>query len=354
MTSRLPHVRAIVTTPLLFAALSAAALAASASAIAAESTTINMSYNGPPEVEKNAVHRFASNFKRLVELRTTGAVEIKLYPNSQLGKEAARMEQVMSGPMINVASLAGMQSVFPEIFAGNAPFMFDGFEAAHRFYEDSEYWHQATGAFHERTGAYLLEAIEEGGFLAFTNSERPIHSPEDFQGLKFRAMDESQVALYEAFGASGTPVPWTEVYTALKTGVADGQMNPPMYILIGSLQEVQDYMTMANIQYSMQFLVINGAWMDGLPESQQQAIRQAAHDANVINRIWVEAKVQERVNTIKEAGVEVYHPSEQQMTAFREQGQPAYMDWLEQKIDSRWIDLARDSAAEAARAASGS
>ncbi|WP_348533114.1 hypothetical protein [Halomonas sp. 11-S5] len=46
---------------------------------------------------------------------------------------------------------------------------------------------------------------------------------------------------------------------ALKTGVADGQMNPPMYIIMGSLYEVQDYLTLANIQYSDQFLVGNGA-----------------------------------------------------------------------------------------------
>lgn len=329
-------------------------LALGPTAAAQDTITINMSYNGPPEVEKNAVHRFATNFKKLVELRTTGDIQIELYPNSQLGEEADRMEQVMSGPMINVASLAGMQTVFPEIFAGNAPFMFEDFESAHWFYEDSEYWQEATEAFHERTGAYLLEAVEEGGFLAFTNSQKPIHSPEDFEGLKFRAMDESQVALYEAFGASGTPVPWTEVYTALKTGVADGQMNPPMYILIGSLQEVQDYMTMANIQYSMQFLVINGAWMDGLPEAQQEAIRRSAHEANVINRIWVEAKVQERVNTIKAAGVDVYYPDEEEMAAFREQGQPAYMDWLREKIDERWIELAKDSATKAAEMADGS
>lgn len=49
--------------------------------------------------------------------------------------------------------------------------------------------------------------VEEGGFLNFTNGKKPIHGPADFQGLRFRAMDPSQVALYEAFGASGTPIP---------------------------------------------------------------------------------------------------------------------------------------------------
>jgi len=336
-------------------AVATSVLTFTGAAIAQDTTTIKMSYNGPPKVEENAVHRFATNFKKLLNLHTGGKIEVNLFPNSQLGKESARMEQVMSGPMINVASLAGMQQVFPEIFAGNAPFMFRSYEAAHDFYDNSEYWEKATKAFHEETGAYLLEAVEEGGFLAFTNSKRPIRSPEDFDGLKFRAMDESQVALYRAFGASGTPVPWTEVYTALKTGVADGQMNPPMYIIMGSLQEVQKYLTMAKIQYSMQFLTVNGTWLDNLPKAQQKAVRRAAHEANVINRIWVEAKVQERVNFLKESGMKVYEPTEEEMQAFREKGQPAYNNWLAEKIDQKWIDLAKKSVEKANEmAASGS
>lgn len=258
----------------------------------------------------------------------------------------------MSGPMINVASLAGMQAVFPEIFAANAPFMFESYEAAHYFYEDSAFWDDATTAFHAETGAYLLEAVEEGGFLAFTNNERPIRGPGDFEGLRFRAMDESQVALYEAFGASGTPIPWTEVYTALKTGVADGQMNPPMYIIIGSLYEVQDHLTLANIQYSMQFLVVNGDWLDGLSEDIRKAVVKAAHDANVINRIWVEANVQTRIAYLTENGMEAYTPTEEEMAAFRELGTSAYNAWLADRIDSRWITLATESAAAANAAVS--
>ncbi len=59
---------------------------------------------------------------------------------------------------------------------------------------------------------------------------------------------------------------------ALKTGVVDGQMNPAMYIKMGSLQEVQKYLTLANIQYSDQFLVVNGDFMDSLSEEQKKAV----------------------------------------------------------------------------------
>lgn len=312
-----------------------------------ETIEIKMSYNGPPKVDKNAVHFFATHFKELVAEKTDGQIEIILYPDSQLGDEEQRMQMVRNDPFINVASLAGMGTVFKEIFAANIPFMFDSYAAGNWFFDNSEFWKQAQEEFRKRTGAELVCSIEEGGFLAFTNSVRPIHEPADFKGLKFRAMDDSQVALYKAFGASGTPIPWTEVYTALQTGVADGQMNPPMYIIMGSLYEVQDYMTTANIQYSMQYLTINGEWMDSLSEENRKAVVAAANEANQKTRNDVESRVEERTQYIADNGVEVHNPSPEEMKKFREIGQPAYIDWLEKQIDQKWVDIALESAEKA-------
>jgi len=205
--------------------------------------TINLSYNGAADAEKNAVHLFVSNVKSIVEKETEGSLEIKLFPNSILGGEQERMEQVINSPSLNVASFGGISPLFPEIFVSSIPFQFDSFEQARNFFDHGKYWEKARSEFYKKTNAHILAVVEEGGFLAFTNNKKEIKSPKDFEGLKFRAMDKSQVALYKGFGASGTPIPWTEVYMALKTGVADGQMNPPMYIIMGSLYEVQKYMT---------------------------------------------------------------------------------------------------------------
>lgn len=319
----------------------------SITALQAAQWKIKMCYNGPPDAETNAVHQFAVNFKRYAEKRTDGRVEITLYANSQLGNEEQRMEQVMSGPLINVASYGGVAPVFPEMFAANIPFMFDSYEAAHWFFDKSKFWQKAKKEFKKRTNTELLEAVEEGGFLSFTNSKREIRSPKDFKGLRFRAMDESQIALYKSFGASGTPIPWTEVYMALKTGVADGQMNPPMYIIIGSLYQVQKYLTMANIQYSDQFLIINSRWMESLPQDVQKSIRKAAHDANVVNRIEVETQVSERVNFLVQNEMKAYYPNGKEMDEFRTIGQPGYLKWLQKKMSRDWIDSAMESAKEA-------
>ena len=317
-------------------------------ATSANAMTIKMSYNGPADEVNNAVHYYAVNFKKMVEEGTKGKIHIQLYPDSQLGNEEERMELLtksgLNQPIINVASYAGMAPVLPELYAASIPFMFDSYKAAHIFFDTGSYWTKLKDEFKKRTGAVLLEAVEEGGFLAFTNSKREIRHPKDFKGLKFRAMDEGQVTLYKAFGASGIPIPWTELYMALKTGVVDGQMNPATYVIIGSLYEVQKYMTLANIQYSDQFLVMNGDLFDEFPEENKKIVIKAAHEANVATRQMVEAQDAEQIKFLESKGMQAYTPNAQEMDAFREIGQSAYVEWLKSKVGQEWLDMALNDA----------
>lgn len=305
--------------------------------------TINLSYNGAADAEKNAVHLFVSNVKSIVEKETEGSLEIKLFPNSILGGEQERMEQVINSPSLNVASFGGISPLFPEIFVSSIPFQFDSFEQARNFFDHGKYWEKARSEFYKKTNAHILAVVEEGGFLAFTNNKKEIKSPKDFEGLKFRAMDKSQVALYKGFGASGTPIPWTEVYMALKTGVADGQMNPPMYIIMGSLYEVQKYMTLANVQYSDQFLVANDALLKSLTEKEKEILLSAVKRANDINRVEVEKTVNQRISYLEEKGMKVYRPTNDELIEFSKLSKDSYIAWLlEQGVDESWIQLATD------------
>ncbi|HFJ9857647.1 TPA: TRAP transporter substrate-binding protein DctP [Pseudomonas aeruginosa] len=322
------------------AGLLAAALGLGGS-LAQAATTLNLSYNGAADSEKNLVHLFASNLKRLAEEKSGGELQFKLYPNSMLGEEEQRMEQVMTGPGLNIASFAGIAPLFPEIYVSATPFMFKDAAAAHAFFDSGSYWQAAREAFRERTGTELLAVVEEGGFLNFTNGKKPFHGPADFQGLRFRAMDPSQVALYEAFGASGTPIPWTELYMGLRTGVADGQMNPTSYIILGSLYQVQKYLTLANIQYSDQFLVANGDLLTSLPAKERQALLDAAAEATRLNREAVAAQQERDLAFLKEKGMQIIQPSADDLAAFREKGQPSYLAWLKtQDIEPRWTEMA--------------
>ena len=326
-------------------------LAWAGEADAAAKWNLKLGYNGPPESGDNAVHLFASNFKRYLEARSDGAITLTLYPESQLGEESQRMQWVASQPAMNIASYAGAAPLCPELYAANIPFAFNSFEAARLFFDKGPFREKVTWKFQKKTGAVLLEVVEEGGFLAFTNSVRPIRSPKDFKGLKFRAMDQGQVALYQAFGAGGVPIPWTELYPALASHKVDGQMNPPLYITMARLYEAQKFLTMANIQYSNQFLIVNAKWFKSLPGDLQAAVRKAAHDANQVNRIEVETMVANRVKLLARKGMEITRPNQEEMAAFRRVAHPAYLKWLGKKMDRAWIDLALKSARMANRRA---
>ena len=317
---------------------------------------IKISHMGPANIETNIQHYFVNEFITRVEAKTQGGIKFEIYPDEQLGTEEQRLELIMrSGlnqPIIDIASFAALGTVLPELYASAVPFMFNSFEAAHIFFDTSEYMRELKELFTQRTGCVMLEVVEEGGFLAFTNSKRELHSPKDFKGLKFRGMDEGQIAIFNAFGASGTPIPWSELYMALKTGVVDGQMNPAFYILLGSLPEVQKYMTLANIQYSDQFLIINEDLFNSLSDAEREIIKDAAREANKLTRVRIEAQDAEQVEECRAKGMSVYAPSVAELDEFRTIGQPSYVEWLKQRLDdSKWLDMALRDAAAANNAA---
>ncbi|MGV8744010.1 TRAP transporter substrate-binding protein DctP, partial [Pseudomonas aeruginosa] len=91
--------------------------------LAQAATNLNLSYNGATDSEKNLVHLFASNLKRLAEEKSGGELRFTLYPNSMLGEEEQRMAQVITGPGPNLAPFPGIASLFPEIYLRASPFL---------------------------------------------------------------------------------------------------------------------------------------------------------------------------------------------------------------------------------------
>mgnify|MGYP006205753229 CR=1 FL=1 len=127
----------------------------------------------------------------------------------------------------------------------------------------------------------------------------------------------------------------------VQSGVADGQMNPTSYIILGSLYQVQKYLTLANIQYSDQFLVANSEMLESLTEKERQALNEAALEASQLNREAIANQQESELAFLKEKGMEIIQPSAEDLQAFRTQGQPAYLAWLkEQDIAAEWIDKA--------------
>lgn len=309
---------------------------------------IKYATDAAPDAFKGPGYAYGVVFKQIVDAESGGKYEVVLYPSSQLGKERDRIDQLKRGLIqINDASLGGMSQIYPNSYLFFIPYLFKNYETARKVIDDSAFMTEFKEDFTKNNGLILLDAIEVGEFSDLTNNKRPIKSPDDMKGLKFRGMDKGQIALVQAMGASGIPVAWSEVYTSLQTGVVDGQMNPPAVLIWGKIFEVQKYVSLTRHFYSSHFILTNPKWFKGLPPEDQKLIVRAHKTAANAIRGLNEIKESLNLAELGEKGMEIYQPTAMELKKFRELGQPAYIKWLSEKIDQAWIDKMITAAAEA-------
>jgi tripartite ATP-independent transporter DctP family solute receptor len=122
---------------------------------------------------------------------------------------------------------------------------------------------------------YKVLGLWENGFRHISNNRRPIRTPEDLAGIKLRTPSgEWRIKLFQILGANPTPMPLSEVFIALQTGVIDGQENPLAQLASLRLYEVQKYLSMTGHLYSPSYLLVGlGRW-NQLPQDIREVIEQ--------------------------------------------------------------------------------
>ncbi len=266
----------------------------------------------------------AAVFKNELEARTGGAISVEIYPSGTLGNERETMEQVKAGiTQSYIASVGGVAPFYPLIDITSMPFAYSSYEIGCALY-DGPFGNEFAEDIRKKTGMRVLGFIPQG-FFQFTNSQRAIKSPEDMQGLKMRTMNNPlHMDFMNSLGAAATPVAWAEIYTALQTGVVDGQHNPITVINLGKLYEVQKYVTLSNHMAGLYVWVISDAWFENLSAEEKFAVKGAAEAAVIAGRGI------DRLIVATEKGLpaivdkmEVYTPTAEELAKFRETAIPA-------------------------------
>lgn len=303
---------------------------------------LKLAHLNPEKPTEIATAAMAEVFKSMVESGTNGSVKVEIYPNGVLGNERETMEQVRDNiTQSYIASGGGIAPFFPLFSIVNIPFSITDYSTAYKVY-DGSFGKYLAGLMEQKTGFKILVFGESGGFFQLTNSKRPIHSPKDMKGLKFRTMTiPIHMEFMRSLGASPTPIAWAEVYTALQTGVVDGQHNPIPIIYIGKLYEVQKYLTITNHMYTPYVWVINKDFFNSLTDEEQRVVVEAAKVANIAGR---------GVNRVFEAGdkglpflakkMQVYTPTTSELKEFRDITVPAAMKFIEKEYGKEGKDLA--------------
>jgi len=255
------------------ASLAVLLVIAGTAAFAAE-FTLKLGHIADPQ---NPYAQGAVKFAELVKEKTDGAVDVQVFPSSQLGNQRDLIEGLTFGTVdMTLTSTAVLGNFLPQAAVFDLPFIFRDIPHAYKALDTvgMEICKPL-----EQRGIKVL-AMWENGVRHMTNNRNPIRIPEDMKGLKIRVMEQPiYIEMMKALGASPTPMAFGELFTAMQQGVVDGQENPAAHIWTSRFFEVQKYISLTAHTYSAEPLLISmGVW-NSLPEKHRASIQEAADEA---------------------------------------------------------------------------
>ncbi len=264
--------------------------------------TLRVSSSAPPD--KYGAHYlwykpFEDNLKRLVGDR----IKLEYFPNSQLGKEADVVQQVKSGSVdMMICGGSIWATVLPEIGALDLGFLFDGYAHASKAL-DNGVAALFDKLFLERTGVTVMGwGFQVGARSVYTKN--PVSSVGELKGVKLRVLPtKAFIDTFNIIGATPTPIPINELYTALQTGVVDGFEHDPGTTLAYKFFEVTKNCLLTKHYYSPMLAFCGKRGMSKIPADLMPKFMEAAHAATTQERKDVATVENEAMAELKAKGV---------------------------------------------------
>jgi len=247
------------------------ALSLAAASAQAQTIELKLGNTSAPAASQTAA---AQEFARRVNDKLAGKVKVTVFANSQLGNENELLQKLKIGTVDFSQPSTIMSTVAGEFGVFDMPYLIK--DRAHMArYRDAVFWKEIA----PKTEAQGLKviAVWENGFRHITNNVRPIDKPADLKGIKLRVPPGVwRAKMFQAYGASPSPMQFSELFVALQTGVMDGQENPLTNIWGAKLHEVQKFLSMTNHVYTPSFLTVGAARWNKLPADIRKQLEEVA------------------------------------------------------------------------------
>ena len=249
------------------------------------------------------VNTFAIEAANKIKESTGGKVEISVFPNSQLGGDSDLLSQVRSGA-IEFFSTGGLifATLVPIAAINGTGFAFKNADAVWPAM-DGELGGLLRKGF-DKAGLFAFDKIWNNGFRQVTASRKPVKDPSDLAGFKIRVpVSNVYVSLFKALGASPTSINLSDVYTALQTGVVDGQENPLVVAETSKFYEVQKFCSVTNHVWDGSWIVTSSRTWRGVPDDIKTKVAAGFNEAAVAQRTAVTKLNDDLANSLKQKGL---------------------------------------------------
>jgi len=231
-------------------------------------------------VEDSPAGKALYMFKDIVESQTWGDISVEVFPNGKLGPERENIEATqLNNIQLCIPSVGVLANFAKEMRVLNIPFALTDRSVAKKVLLEDPIRHKLLAPL-EKVGLIGLSFGDYG--MRNLTSKKEIKNLADLKNFKVRTMKvPDHLALWEALGASPTPVAFTELYGALQQGVVEGQENPWETIFLSKFYEVQKFVTITGHIYDLQPMVMSKRFFDSLPDDYKETIRHAADLATI-------------------------------------------------------------------------
>lgn len=266
----------------------------------------------------------AIKIAELISNYSKGKYKVNLFPSGQLGNEREMIKNLTMGAMdLGVITNAPVGAFDNAFMVLDLPFIFPNEEVAHKVL-DGESGKMLLG----RLGKMQIKglAFSEGGFRHMINNIRPINTPEDTKGIKFRVMQTPiYIGLFQSIGSNAVPMPWGEVFTAVQQKVIDGLEIPITVIHANKFYEVTKYLSLTNHTYSPLIIMCSEQRWKKFSADEQVMLQKAAQEAAAHDRAALKGIIEDTLKNLKAEGLAVNDVTNKK--PFQEAVKPMYKEF---------------------------
>ncbi|HEY3302120.1 MAG TPA: TRAP transporter substrate-binding protein [Candidatus Binatia bacterium] len=241
-------------------------------AVSAQPVTIRLGHVGFPG---SLFAITTDEFAKRANAALAGKVDIKVFHSSQLGSDEQMMRGIKVGAPEMFAPSTVMSTADDKFGVFEMPYLIVSRAHMKKAADNKQIQTQLFGGLPAK-GMRIL-GVWENGFRHITNNVRPIVKPDDLKGIKLRVPGGVwRVKMFKAYGGNPSPMPLAEVYSALQSGVMDGQENPFPQIASAKFHEVQKFLSLSGHVYTPAYLVVGEDVWKRLPPDVQGTLSKIA------------------------------------------------------------------------------
>ncbi len=267
----------------------------------------------------------AEEFAKRANAKLGGKAKVVVYGSSQLGGDKELLQKLKLGT-VDMALPSTVMSSEADLFGVfEMPYLVKDREHMKKIEKDV-FWKSLAPAA-EAKGLKII-AVWENGYRHITNNKRPINTPDDLKGIKLRTPEGKwRVKMFQTYGANPSPMKFSEVFTALQTGVMDGQENPFTQIFSAKFQEVQKYLTLTGHVYTPAYATVGAKKWASLPADVRSTLEAVAKETQDFVYRKAAQDDEDLLGKIKAAGVQVNTPNKD---AFVAASKPVYEEFAKE------------------------